>query len=64
MYKAGNDVEENPGPAIFDIIDPTTTVSAYSSFAMFVTVFKSHCLRKPGRVKRWGSADFLRINTI
>ena len=26
--------------------------------------FKSHCLRKPGRVKRWGSADFLQINTI
>ena len=25
---------------------------------------KSHCLRKPGRVKRWGSADFLQINTI
>ena len=22
------------------------------------------CLRKPGRVKRWGSADFLQINTI
>ena len=20
--------------------------------------FKSHCLRKPGRAKRWGSADF------
>ena len=25
-------VEENPGPTIFDIIDPTTTVSAGSSF--------------------------------
>ena len=25
---------------------------------------KSHCLRKPGRVKRWGSPDFLQINTI
>ena len=25
---------------------------------------KSHCLRKLGRVKRWGSADFLQINTI
>ena len=25
-----NDVEENPGPTIFDIIDPTTTVSADS----------------------------------
>ena len=25
---------------------------------------KSHCLRKPGRVERWGSADFLQINTI
>ena len=27
----GDDVEENPGPTIFDIIDPTTTVSADSS---------------------------------
>ena len=26
-------------------------------------LFKSHCLRKPGRVKRWGSADFFEINT-
>ena len=26
--------------------------------------FKSHCLRKPGRVKRWGSSNFLQINTI
>ena len=30
---------------------------------MFFEV-KSRCLRKPGRVKRWGSADFLQINTI
>ena len=30
--KQANDAEENPGPAIFDIIDPTTTVSAGSSF--------------------------------
>ena len=27
----GDDVEENPGPTMFDIIDPTTTVSANSS---------------------------------
>ena len=27
----GDDVEENPGPTMFDIIDPTTTVSADSS---------------------------------
>ena len=27
----GNDVGENPGPTIFDIIDPATTVSAASS---------------------------------
>ena len=27
----GDDVEDNPGPTIFDIIDPTTTVSADSS---------------------------------
>ena len=27
----GDDLEENPGPTLFDIIDPTTTVSADSS---------------------------------
>ena len=32
LIKQANDVEENPGPTIFDIIDPTTTVSADSSF--------------------------------
>ena len=26
--KQANDVDENPGPTIFDIIDPTITVSA------------------------------------
>ena len=26
----GDDVEENPGPTMFDIIDPTTTVSGDS----------------------------------
>ena len=31
LIRQANDVEENPGPAIFDIIDPTTTVSAVSS---------------------------------
>ena len=30
----------------------------------FIFGIKSHCLRKPGRVERWGSADFLQINTI
>ena len=30
--RQANDVEEDPGPTIFDIIDPTTTVSAGSSF--------------------------------
>ena len=30
--RQANDVEENPGPTIFDILDPTTTVSAGSSF--------------------------------
>ena len=28
------------------------------------TQVKSHCLTTPGRVKRWGFADFLQINTI
>ena len=27
-------------------------------------LFKSHCLRKPGRGERWGSADFLQTFTI
>ena len=26
IIREANDVEENPGPTIFDIIDPTTTV--------------------------------------
>ena len=30
--RQANDVEENPGPTIFNIIDPTTTVSAGFSF--------------------------------
>ena len=28
------------------------------SFSVVIDTFKSHCLRKPGRAKRWGSADF------
>ena len=31
LIRQANDVEENPGPTIFDINDPTTTVSADSS---------------------------------
>ena len=31
LIRQANDVEDNPGPTIFDIIDPTTTVSADSS---------------------------------
>ena len=37
-------MEENPGPTIFDIIDPTITVSADSSFAMSVTELKTKIL--------------------
>ena len=39
-------MEENPGPTIFDIIDPTTTVSADSSFEkpMSVTELKTKIL--------------------
>ena len=37
-------MEENPGPATFDIIHPTTTVSADSSFAKFVTELKTKIL--------------------
>ena len=40
--RQANDVEENPDPTMFDIIDPTTTVSANSSFAMSVTTFKKY----------------------
>ena len=39
--RQANDVEENPAPTIFDIIDTTTTVSADSSFVMSVTEFKT-----------------------
>ena len=28
------------------------------------STIKSHCLRKPGRGERWGSADFLQTFTI
>ena len=31
LIRQANDVEENPGPTTFDIIDPTTTMSADSS---------------------------------
>ena len=31
LIRQANDVEENPGPTIFDITDPTTTVSVHSS---------------------------------
>ena len=37
-------MEESPGPTIFDIIDPTTTVSAASSWVMSVTEFKTKIL--------------------
>ena len=30
----------------------------------FYLHIKSHCLRKPGRGERWGSADFLQTFTI
>ena len=35
LIRQANDVEENPGPAMFDIIDPTTTMSAHSSVFFF-----------------------------
>ena len=37
-------MEENPGLTIFDIIDPTTTASANSSFVMSVTTFRTKIL--------------------
>ena len=42
--RQANDVEENPGPTILDIIDPTITVSADSSFVMSVTELKTKIL--------------------
>ena len=42
--RQANDVEENPGPTIFDIIDPTITVSADSSFVMSETELKAKIL--------------------
>ena len=42
--RQANDVEENPGPTIFDISYPKTTVSADSSFVMFVTELKTKIL--------------------
>ena len=37
-------MEENPSPTIFDIIDPSTAVSADSIFVMSVTEFKTKIL--------------------
>ena len=37
-------MEENPSPTIFDIIDPTITVSADSSFVMSITELKTKIL--------------------
>ena len=31
LIRQANDVEENPGPTIFDVIDPTRTICAYCS---------------------------------
>ena len=37
-------MEENPGPTMLDIIDPTITVTADSSFVMSVTELKTKIL--------------------
>ena len=42
--RQANDVEENPGPTIFDIIDPKISVSADSSFVMSVTEVETKIL--------------------
>ena len=42
--RQANDVEENPGPTIFDIIDPTIIVSAVTSFVISVTDLKTNIL--------------------
>ena len=38
-------MEENPGPTIFDIIDPPITVSADRTFVMLVTELKAKILK-------------------
>ena len=45
-------MEETTGPTIFEIIDPTITVSADSSFVMSVTEFKepTHLSKRVGHV--------------
>ena len=37
-------MEENPGPTIFDITDPTATVSADSIFVMSINEFNTKIL--------------------
>ena len=37
-------MEENPGPTIFDISDPTTTVSTNSSYVMSALIFETKIL--------------------
>ena len=38
LIREANDVAKKPGPTIFDIIDPTTNVSADSFFQLSATV--------------------------
>ena len=42
----------------------TTFLNNVVVIRLYKLDLKSHCLRKLSRVKRWGSADFLQINTI
>ena len=58
LIRQANDVEENPGPPIFDIIDPTTTVSADFSqgnealFGVNAGFPASRGLSREGKLKR------------
>ena len=50
-------MEESPGSTIFDIIDPTTTASADSSFVTSVTELKTKILTAFENEIRVFSAD-------
>lgn len=55
-----NSAVQKPGETIDEYVVRLRQMADSCEFG----TLKSHCLRKPGRVKRWGSADFLQTNTI
>ena len=51
------------GKGAYKASAPGGKIKEYTT-AILSLLFKSHCLRKPGRGERWGSADFLETFTI